>query len=68
MADTETTPSSGENVEALQKWCIKADKAMFVLKTTIKKDLVEHIIDAETPNMAWEVLAKLFLKKNKARL
>jgi hypothetical protein len=41
---------------------------MFVLKTTIEDDLVEHIRDMETPNEAWETLAKLFSKKNEARL
>ena len=44
---------------ALRKWRIKDGKAMFVLKTTIEEDLVEHIRDAETPNEAWETFAKL---------
>ena len=68
VAGTETTPPPKENAEALRKWRIKAGKAMFVLKTTIEEDLVEHIRDAETPNAAWETLAKLFSKKNEARL
>jgi len=41
---------------------------MFMLKTMIEEDLVEHIRDAETPNEAWETFAKLFSKKNEARL
>ncbi|GJM85293.1 hypothetical protein PR202_ga01730 [Eleusine coracana subsp. coracana] len=41
---------------------------MFVLKTTIEEDLLEHIRDAETPKAAWETLGKLFSKKNEARL
>lgn len=41
---------------------------MFVLKIKIKEDLEEHIKDAETPNVSWETLAKLFLKKNETRL
>ncbi|GJM93483.1 hypothetical protein PR202_ga10043 [Eleusine coracana subsp. coracana] len=53
---------------SLRKWQIKAGKAMFVLKTTIEEDLVEHFRDAEMPKEAWETLAKLFCKKNEARL
>ncbi|XP_072146632.1 uncharacterized protein [Setaria viridis] len=67
VAGTEKTPPPKENAEALRKWRIKAGKAMFILKTTIEEDLVEHIRDAETPNEAWETLAKLFSKKNVAR-
>ena len=66
MAGTDTTPLVKENVEALRKWRIKDGKAMFVLKTTIEEDLVEHIRDAETPNEVWETFAKLFSKKNEA--
>ena len=77
VAGTEIVPppkesgdSSGkkDGAEALQKWRIKAGKAMFVLKTTIEEDLLEHIRDAETPKEAWETLEKLFSKKNEARL
>jgi len=68
VAGTDTTPPVKENVEALRKWHIKDGKAMFVLKTMIEEDLVEHIRDAETPNEAWETFAKLFSKKNEARL
>lgn len=52
----------------MRKWLIKTGKAMFVLKTMIEEDLVEHIRDAETPKAAWETSAKLFSKKNEARL
>nr|TKW31730.1 hypothetical protein SEVIR_2G124700v2 [Setaria viridis] len=45
----------------------EAGKAMFMLKMMIEEDLVEHIRDVETPNDAWETLAKLFSKKNEAR-
>ncbi|GJN24067.1 hypothetical protein PR202_gb11780 [Eleusine coracana subsp. coracana] len=66
VAGTMTNPVMKEG--SLRKWRIKASKAMFVLKTTIKEDLVEHIRDAKTPKEAWETLAKLFCKKNEARL
>ena len=77
VTGTETVPlpkESGDRsgkkdgAEALRKWRIKAGKAMFVLKTTIEEDLLEHIWDAETPKEAWETLEKLFSKKNEARL
>ena len=60
--------SKKDGGEALRKWQIKSGKAMFVLKTTIEEDLLEHIRDAETPKEAWETLEKLFSKKNEARL
>ncbi|GJN30988.1 hypothetical protein PR202_gb19339 [Eleusine coracana subsp. coracana] len=66
VAGTMTDPPMKES--SLRKWRIKVGKAMFVLKTTIEEDLVEHIRDAETPKEAWETLAKLFCKKNEARL
>ncbi|KAK1413456.1 hypothetical protein QVD17_35229 [Tagetes erecta] len=50
------------------KWQIKAGKAMFVLKTTIDRDLIDHIQDVEYPKQAWETIETLFSKKNDARL
>lgn len=52
----------------LRKWKIKAGKAMFVLKTTVEDDLMEHIRDSKTPKEAWDVFANLFSKKNDAKL
>ena len=52
----------------LRKWKIKAGKAMFALKTTVEKDLLEKIRDAQTPNEAWDTFAKLFSKKNDSKL
>ena len=48
--------SKKDGAEALRKWRIKASKAIFVLKTTIEEDLLEHIRDAETPKEACETL------------
>lgn len=66
VAGTEAFPP--ENADALRKWKIKSGKAMFVLKTTIEEDLLEHIRDEKTPKEAWETLAKLFSRKNEAWL
>ena len=63
----ETTKTVEEESDALRKWRIKAGKAMYVLKTTIDKELVEYIRKAETPKAAWDILATLFSKKNDAR-
>ncbi|GMI80094.1 hypothetical protein HRI_001678700 [Hibiscus trionum] len=68
VAGTDTTPPPKENAEALRKWNIKAGRALYILKTTIEEDLLEHIRDEKTPKAAWETLAKLFSKKNEARL
>jgi hypothetical protein len=70
VAGSEVVPPAKEKDqgEPLRKWKIKAGKAMFVLKTTIEEDLLEHIRDADTPKTAWETLEKLFSKKNEARL
>jgi hypothetical protein len=62
-------PAKGKDQgKPLRKWKIKAGKAMFVLKTIIDEDLLEHIRDADTPKTAWETLEKLFSKKNEVRL
>nr|CAD1844160.1 unnamed protein product [Ananas comosus var. bracteatus] len=68
IGGAETTPPPKENGEVFRKWRIKAGKAMFVLKTTIEEELLEHIKEADTPKAAWDTLASLFSKKNDARL
>ena len=40
VAGGKTTPP--ENAEALQKWKIKAGKALFVIKTSIEEEMLEH--------------------------
>ena len=46
----ETTPP--ENAEALRKWKIKAEKAMYVLKSTLDDELLGRIKDDDTPSRA----------------
>ena len=67
IVDSDKKSTVVEN-EAFRRWNIKAGKAMYVLKTTIDKELVEYIRKAETPKVAWDTLAALFSKKNDARL
>jgi hypothetical protein len=40
---------------------------MFILKTMIEDDMLEHIWDASTPKEAWDTLACIFSEKNDAR-
>ena len=49
----ETTPPEENSNGTLRKWRIKAGKAMFVLKTTIGEEILEHIWDDKTPKEAW---------------
>ena len=44
--------TSPKNVEALQKWKIKAEKAMLEIKTSIKEEMLEHIKRVDTPKIA----------------
>lgn len=66
---TETKqPEAEDNNGNLRKWKIKAGKAMFVLKTTVEEDILEHIRDMSTPKEAWDTLLALFSKKNDTKL
>ena len=52
----------------MRKWRIKAGKTMFVLKTIIEEEMLEHILDDKTPKEAWDTFVMLFSKKNDMRL
>ncbi|WRX19830.1 hypothetical protein QQP08_012317 [Theobroma cacao] len=41
---------------------------MFVLKTTIEENMLEHIRDSKIPKKTWDTLATIFSKKNDTRL
>lgn len=41
---------------------------MFALKTTIEKEMLEHIQHAKTPKEAWDALAACFSKKNNTKM
>ncbi|XP_076908036.1 uncharacterized protein LOC143564733 [Bidens hawaiensis] len=53
---------------ALRKWKVKAGKALFILKTTLEDDMLDHIKDSVSPKEAWDTLSVLLSKKNDARL
>ncbi|XP_077233389.1 uncharacterized protein LOC143875667 [Tasmannia lanceolata] len=48
-----------EGADTLRKWKIRAGKALYVLKASIQKELIEHIRDVKTPKEAWEALSSL---------
>ena len=65
----EATQSVVEDANGiLRKWKIKIGKAMFALKTTMEKEMLEYIRDAKTSKEAWDTFATLFSKKNDTRL
>ncbi|KAJ0112855.1 hypothetical protein Patl1_01721 [Pistacia atlantica] len=66
--DEVTQPAVEDANGILQKWKIKAGKAMFALKTTIEEEMLEHIRDAKTPKEVWDTFVTLFSKKNDTRL
>ncbi|KAK4412672.1 hypothetical protein Salat_2914300 [Sesamum alatum] len=63
-----TQPEAEDAKGMLRKRKIKARKAMFILKTTIEEDVLEHIREWKPPKEAWDTLAKLFSKKNDTKL
>ena len=66
VGGTEVNPP--EDAAALKKWNIKAGKVMFVIKTTIDEEMLEHISIMETTKKSWDTFASLFSKKNDVRL
>ncbi|KAD2262709.1 hypothetical protein E3N88_24455 [Mikania micrantha] len=61
-------PPRDDATGALRKWRIKSGKALFVLKTTVEEELLEHIRDAGSPKEGWDALKVLFSKKNDTKL
>ena len=66
--DSEMPTDTPENVEFRRKWKIKCGKALFALRGSISKELIEHIRAKEKPKEIWELLEQLFTKKHTARL
>nr|XP_043639764.1 uncharacterized protein LOC122610872 [Erigeron canadensis] len=65
---TDVEPPSENEHEALRKWRIKSGKAMFVLKTTVEEEVLDHIREAESSKDAWDELKTLLSKKNDTKL
>lgn len=67
-SDTEIPADIPENAEPQRKWKIKCGKALFALRTSISKEFIDHVRDVGSPRQVWEILERLFSKKNTARL
>ncbi|XP_076930464.1 uncharacterized protein LOC143595303 [Bidens hawaiensis] len=65
---TETQVPRNDTGGAIGKWRVKVGRAMFVLKTTVEEEMLDHFQEAETPKNAWDILERLFTKKNDTRL
>ena len=57
-----------QNAELRRKWKIKRGKTIFILRTLISKEYIDHVRDLKSPKQVWETPQKLFTKKNTARL
>lgn len=57
-----------ENAESRRKWKIQCGKALFALRTSISKEFIDHVRDVTSPKEVWQILERLFTKKNTARL
>ncbi|KAL8116817.1 hypothetical protein AgCh_023111 [Apium graveolens] len=69
VSGTEEEPANTPaNAESRRKWKIKCGKALFALRTSISKDYIDHVRDENSPKKVWDVLEKIFTRKNTARL
>jgi len=67
-SDVEILENTPENSKPRRKWKIKCGKALFALRTSIGKELIDHVRDVSSPKEVWEILERLFTKKSTARL
>ncbi|KAJ4825626.1 hypothetical protein Tsubulata_047311 [Turnera subulata] len=66
--DTEIPAHTQENSKPRRKWKIKFGKALFSLRTSISKELVDHIRNVDSPQRARLKLESLYTQKNTARM
>ncbi|CAL1391452.1 unnamed protein product [Linum trigynum] len=67
IGGSETREPAGDN-DAIEKWKMRAGKAMFAIKVTIEDEMLEHVRYTTTPKDAWDTLASRFSKKNDMKL
>ena len=58
VAGGKTTPL--KNAKALQKWKIKAGKALFAIKTSIGEEMLEHIRHVNTKGCVGHLFNTIF--------
>lgn len=62
--DTDLPSDNPGSSEVRRKWKIKRRKVLFALRSSIHKDLIDHIRDKESSKDVWDTLEKLCTKKN----
>ena len=67
-AETVIPEDTPQNAEPRRKWRIKCGKAMFVLRSSISKEYIQHVREMNSPKEVWETLDRLFTQKNTIRL
>ncbi|TYH09630.1 hypothetical protein ES288_A07G111900v1, partial [Gossypium darwinii] len=65
--DAEIPADTHENVEVRRKWKIKYGKTLFALRTSIRKEFIDHVRGVNSPKQLWKTLERLFSKKNTAQ-
>lgn len=65
---SDTVQPRNDTGGAIGKWKIKVGKAMYLLKTTVEEDLLDHFRDLETPKQVWDCLVRLFSKRSDTHL
>jgi len=53
--------------DAPWKWKIKIGKALFILKTTVEENLLDHIRDIDNLRGAWDIFAAIFSRTKDAQ-
>ncbi|XP_022026663.1 uncharacterized protein LOC110927306 [Helianthus annuus] len=64
MNGTKTRQPTNDINSTIGKWQVKATRVMFIIKTTVDEDVLDHIQDLEFPKQAWDTLETLFTKKD----
>ncbi|KAJ0040751.1 hypothetical protein Pint_27243 [Pistacia integerrima] len=64
----DSLPIFPEHAESRRKWKIKCGKTLFALRTSISKEVIDHVRDVSSPKEVWDTLEKLCTKNNLTRL
>ncbi|XP_076920929.1 uncharacterized protein LOC143582191 [Bidens hawaiensis] len=60
---TETRHPTNDINGVIGKWQVKVDRTMFIIKTMVADNALDHIQELEYPKQAWDTLESLFTKK-----
>ena len=54
--DTKIPADTPQNAKLRQQWKIKCGKALFILRTLISKEYIDHVCDLKSPKQVWDTL------------